>query len=132
MKTLAEHRFSTAVFGPAWTHEHFSTSSLIDAPASNAISIAKAVDGSMWKGFCLPDELGCDCRKGRPHHTKDYRSEPIIKYAREYPAGSVLFLETNFSGAFSVKAERGSVCLPFSFVRATTFPKISFLFTAFL
>lgn len=113
MRTLAEHGFSTAVFGPAWTHEHFSTSPPIDAPAANSIPIAKAVDRSMWKGFCLPDELGCDCRKGRPHHTKSYRSEPITKYAREYPAGSVLFLETNFSGALSVKAERGSVCLPF-------------------
>ncbi len=127
MKTLAEHGFSTAVFGPAWTHEHFSTSPLTDAPEGDTTTIAKAVNQSMWEGFYLPEELTCDCRKARPHHTRYYRSEPIIKHAREYPAGSHSFFETNFSRAFAVKAEQsGSVCLPSPFIKLRTFSWISF------
>ena len=120
MKTLANGGFSTAIFGPAWTHEHFSTSSLIHDPWGNTISTANAVDQSLWEGFALPEELGCDCRKGRPHHIKDYKLNPIIKSAREYPAGSISFLETNFSRAYILKVEQESgVCLPFHCLRST-------------
>ena len=112
MATLADEEFSTAIFGPAWTHEHFSASASIDAHYGSSISIAKAVDRSIWEGFSLPDQLDCDCRKGRPHHSKDYILNPIIKSAREYPAGSASFLETSFSPAFSVEVNKGSAVCP--------------------
>ena len=115
MRSLAEHGFSTAIFGPAWAHEHFSTSA--DGTYGGAEnSIAKAVDRSMWKGVLLPKELGCDCRKGRPHHNQYYTLEPIVKSACEYPAGSNSFLETDFGQAFAPNIEQGvDVCNSFYF-----------------
>ena len=111
MRTLAGDGFSTAIFGPAWTYEHFST-----FPNGNTMPIAKAVHRSMWEGFALPEELNCDCHKDRAHHSTDYRSNPIVNSARQYPAGSSLFLETNFSPAFAFKTEQRNVgCLPFHF-----------------
>ena len=60
---------------------------------------AEKVEHSMWEGTCLPELLLCDC-KGNPHHRSAYRNMPIMKSAREYPAGSSMFLETNFQQAF--------------------------------
>lgn len=54
----------------------------------------------MWHGTALPDELGCDCPVGRPHHTPEYISNPVVMHAREFPAGSSLFFETDFQGSF--------------------------------
>lgn len=49
---LANQGFSTAIFGPAWTHEHFPKGSLHGEP------MAQAVQRSMWEGASLPQELG--------------------------------------------------------------------------
>lgn len=54
----------------------------------------------MWEGQRLPFELGCDCHKGRPHHTQEYVRTPIVANAREFPAGSKHFFETDFHRAF--------------------------------
>lgn len=51
----------------------------------------------MWLGKLLPPDLGCDCYKRLPHET---RGIPIVKHAREFPAGSAHFFESDFSGAF--------------------------------
>ncbi len=99
MSALAESGFSAAVFGPGWQLEHFSNSS----PRGNCI--AESVERSMWQGSTLPDELNCDCRKGKPHHTQDYQSNPIVRYARQYPVGSSSFFETDFRGAFELTIE---------------------------
>ena len=96
-RALAEYGFSAAVFGPAWSWEHFSTS--IARPGN--LSVAKAVDRSLWEGASLPAELGCDCRKGRPHHTLSYRANPIIASVCEYPAGTSSFFDTDFTRAFA-------------------------------
>ena len=93
---LSQHGFSTALFAPAWTYEHFSTAT----PSSEELPIAVAVDRSMWEGIMLPDELGCDCRRGKPHHTEFYRSNPIIKQIDEFPTGSNQFFETHFSKGY--------------------------------
>ena len=47
MSVLAEAGFSTAIFGPAWTHEHFST-------AGYALSTAERVEHAMWLGQLFP------------------------------------------------------------------------------
>lgn len=101
MGVLAKGRYSTAIFAPAWSYEHFPTS----VPASTAClqgmtSIAKAVDRSVWEGFALPENLCCDCRQGRPHHDGDYQNTPIVASSREYPVGSSCYLHTDFSQAF--------------------------------
>ena len=54
----------------------------------------------MWLGSLLPADLGCDCHQGRPHHTQEYIESPIVHHAREFPAGSADFFETDFSTAF--------------------------------
>lgn len=77
------------------------------------MSVAKAVDKSMWEGTSLPNDLKCDCLKGRPHHVADYKSNPIIKYAKEHPAGSSKFFHTDFQGAFRRSGKE--VRLTFSF-----------------
>ena len=122
---LAQGGFSTAIFGPAWPYEHFSTSNKAALPTcaapriseseesfepmctlpprraepQNTFSEAEAVERSMWEGTCLPEQLLCNC-KGDPHHRSGYADMPIMKTAREYPAGSSSFLETNFQQAF--------------------------------
>ena len=63
-------------------------------------SEAEAVECAMWEGTPLPDELACNCENGHPHHRPGYREMPIVNAAREYPAGSSTFLETNFQEAF--------------------------------
>ncbi len=95
MSVLADRGFSTAIFGPAWTHEHFSSSS---SPSES--SDAESVQRSMWEGWPLPAELSCDCCEGMPHHTSFYQANPILAYAREYPVGSATFLETDFQETF--------------------------------
>ena len=47
----------------------------------------------------MPDEVGCDCHKGKPHHTKSYSSNPITRYACEFPRGSSDFFESDFTWA---------------------------------
>ena len=108
MRVLAKGRYSTAIFAPAWSYEHFPTS----VPASTAClpgveSIAKAVDRSVWEGFALPENLCCGCRQGRPHRHGDYQNTPIVASSREYPAGSSCYLHTDFTRAF--KRDGGSL-----------------------
>ena len=97
MKILSGYGFSTAVFAPAWPYEHFSAA-ISDFKRSD--SIAKNVDRSLWTGSTLWDELDCDCQSSKPHHTMHYKSNPIIKYAFEYPAGSSHFFESAFGKGF--------------------------------
>ncbi|MCJ1391478.1 hypothetical protein MMC18_004342 [Xylographa bjoerkii] len=96
IKVLNEHGFSSAIFGPAWAHEHFRTSS----ESLNEQSLAKSVDVSLWDGASLPRDIRCGCKNGQPHNTAFYEANPITGNAYEFPAGSSTFLETDFSGAF--------------------------------
>lgn len=113
MSFLSANGFSTAMFGPAWAYEHFTAFNI-----SSGIkpSIAHQVDDSMWTGICLPDELYCDCREGKPHHTDFYQSHAIIEFAQEYPTGSSRFFETRFVQAFQRCIDNASnvrlVCFP--------------------
>lgn len=100
MAALGQGEFSTAVFAPGWSYEHFDTSLTKSADAAAATTMARAVDRSVWQGVPLPVDVGCDCRKGKPHHTKDYRKHPILRHAREYPAGSSSYFHSDFAKAF--------------------------------
>ena len=108
MSVLAEAGFSTAIFGPAWTHEHFSTS------AGRAASTAECVEQAMWLGKLLPSDLGCDCHERQPHQTHEYVGAPIVDHAREFPAGSAHFFETDFGSAFQRVANSGGHVSPHS------------------
>ena len=111
MKTLAQEGFSTAVFAPAWTYEHFATSLSGPLDVTHVTSMAKSVDRSLWEGFRLPNDVGCGCHKGKPHHTEDYQKHPILCHAREYPAGSSSYLHTDFTRAFLSRSNGVSSCL---------------------
>lgn len=100
MAALNQADFSAAVFAPGWAYEHFNTSSTNSTDGAPATTMARAVDRSVWEGTALPVEVGCDCRKGKPHHTKDYRKHPILRHAREYPAGSSSYFHSDFARAF--------------------------------
>lgn len=100
MAALGQAEFSTAVFAPGWCYEHFDTSLPRSTDAAAATTMARAVDRSVWQGVPLPVDVGCDCRKGKPHHTKDYRKHPILRHAREYPAGSSSYFHSDFTTAF--------------------------------
>lgn len=101
LSALADRGFSTAIFGPAWTHEHFSLC-LSSSDSSNADSVQL----SMWEGWPLPADLACDCGEGKPHHTGLYQANPISAYAREYPVGSATYFETDFQTAFERKMNK--------------------------
>ena len=77
-------------------------------------SKAASVEDSMWKGSRLPDDVGCDCSFGRPHHTDVYEANAILKYAREFPAGSSRFFQTDFQQAFEI-AQVGGIQPTFNF-----------------
>lgn len=100
MSLLSASGFSTAMFAPAWVYEHFPTSARVGVGLKDGPSIAHQVDESVWKGVPLPENLLCDCRKGRPHHTKFYKNHPVTRYAQQYAAGSSRFFETRFTPAF--------------------------------
>lgn len=100
MSVLSASGFSAAMFAPAWPYEHFAISPSAVSGFKDGPSVADRVDQSLWTGVPLPDELFCDCHKGKPHHTQFYQEHPIARYAREYPAGSSTFFETSFTPAF--------------------------------
>ena len=93
MRTLADTSVSTAVFAPGWTHEHFS------CELNGLEAVSDRVSRSLWEGTALPELLDCDCR-GRPHHSSQYQSYPILESAIEYPAGTYEYFSTDFSSAF--------------------------------
>ena len=68
--------------------------------------MARSVQQSMWEGFQLPAEVGCDCRERKPHHTKCYQEQPILRHAYEFPSGSPSYLYTDFSRAFLASSGR--------------------------
>ena len=96
---LAQEGFSAAVFAPAWTYEHFPVCPFHHPNGTPMPSMARSVERALWEGCQLPVEVCCSCH-GRPHHTRDYRKHPILHYAREFPAGSLSYLYTDFTKAF--------------------------------
>ncbi|KAF1990627.1 glycoside hydrolase family 85 protein [Aulographum hederae CBS 113979] len=84
--------FSAGVFGPAWSFEHFGSSS-------------QEVECAVWSGEVLPADLGCDCRPAHPHHTLEYQSHPMVKSAREFPLGSEHFLYSDFTLPFTMTSD---------------------------
>ena len=68
----------------------------------------------MWKGSNLPNDLDCDCKYGKPHHTDLYQENAITKYAREFPAGTSMFFQTDFQQAFEESQVRiAATCIDY-------------------
>ncbi|KAF2084673.1 glycoside hydrolase family 85 protein, partial [Saccharata proteae CBS 121410] len=86
VKDLSGLGFSTGIFAPAWTYEHF--------PGHGA-----AMERCMWEGDALSDDITCGCRSASQHPTNT--DNPITSSACWYPAGSPTFFYTNFSRAFA-------------------------------
>ena len=110
MGVLAQEGFSTAVFAPAWTYEHFPICPSDHPNGARTLSMARSVERALWEGCQLPVEVCCNCH-GRPHHTGDYRKHPILHYARESPAGSLSYLYTDFTKAFLSASNGVRSCL---------------------
>lgn len=63
---LAQEGFSAALFGPAWTYEHFSGAR------------GRQMDQVMWDGQALPDEVDCSCEETHQTHPPNLE-QPIIR-----------------------------------------------------
>lgn len=87
---LAGLGLSVGVFAPAWSFEHF--------PGHG-----RTMERAMWEGSELPDLVSCDCGDCQVRHRPN-ENFAILKYAREFPAGSDRFFQTDFSRAFSKHA----------------------------
>ncbi|CAK1362274.1 Cytosolic endo-beta-N-acetylglucosaminidase [Cercospora beticola] len=88
VQVLQELGLNAGLFAPGWSYEHFSDHN-------------SAVEGAIWKGTPLPEDLACDCDPQRPHDTAPYQQHGVVEYAKAFPAGSSTFFHTNFERAFS-------------------------------
>ncbi|THY32756.1 hypothetical protein D6D01_02470 [Aureobasidium pullulans] len=86
---LAEVGLGSGLFAPAWPYEHFPSR-----------SDSEAVERSMWTGNPLPETLCCSCTVRDRHAIRNYMTEPILKNAHEFPAGSENFFYTDFKQGF--------------------------------
>lgn len=115
INALANLNFSTAIFAPGWTFEHFRGGTDRSDHAQGAPQAGRLVEQTMWEGAKLSEDLQCDCTKGMQQHKLDFQNHPIVRHAQEFPAGSGTYFETDFKRAFSVgRQSEQAVCTPFS------------------
>lgn len=101
VNALANLNFSTAIFAPGWTFEHFREGTVQSDHARKAPQAGRLVEQTMWEGAKLPTNLQCNCTKGIEQHRLYFQNHPIVRHAREYPAGSATYFETDFNRAFT-------------------------------
>ncbi|KAJ4348038.1 uncharacterized protein N0V89_009410 [Didymosphaeria variabile] len=89
---LAEIGLSAGVFAPAWSFEHFP-------------QYGKTVECAMWEGRASGTEMTCSCRGGADYCHPVNSSQPIVRGATRYPAGSERFFYTDFNRAFATHHE---------------------------
>lgn len=88
---LARRGLSATVFAPAWTFEHF--------PGRG-----RTMEKAVWDGLVPPADLDCSCGKANQHHPYN-RGYPIVRSARQFPAGSESFFYTDFTRGFGRNRE---------------------------
>lgn len=86
VRKLAELGFSSGIFAPGWSFEHF--------PGNG-----KLVEKAIWEGGPMPTETECSCGDYNNRHKQNWQ-DAIVLSAREFSAGSRSFFFTDFSGAF--------------------------------
>ncbi|KAI9877757.1 MAG: hypothetical protein M1830_002922 [Pleopsidium flavum] len=99
VNTLANFNFSTAIFAPAWTFEHFWG---MTKDSEHAPPPGRLVEQYLWEGAELPKDIQCYCKKGITQHTMEFKNYPLLRHGREYAAGSSTFFETAFKRAYQV------------------------------
>jgi hypothetical protein len=92
VEKLAEIGLSAGIFAPAWTFEHF--------PGHG-----RAMERAVWDGVDLPDNMSCSCDPACQCHPPNHRS-PVVRYAREFPAGSETFFYTDFNRSFGYHGDK--------------------------
>ena len=102
INALANLNFATAIFAPGWTFEHFRAGLDQSDRAREASQAGRRIEQTMWEGAKLPDNLQCDCTKRIQQHKLYFQNHPIVRHAREYPAGSATYFETDFTRAFAI------------------------------
>ncbi|MCJ1477299.1 hypothetical protein MMC13_005970 [Lambiella insularis] len=128
VNTLQAHGFRPAIFGPAWTYEHFSSTPVADGSQQ---TMARSAEQSLWEGARLPSDLRCDCKKGKPHHTVDYQQHPITRHAMEFPGGSSTYFDSDFGRAFSeARSEDGQRLFRSTLGNQAVLPRLRPLFWA--
>jgi hypothetical protein len=91
---LAEIGISAGVFAPAWTFEHF--------PGHGNVA-----EQAVWDGLVLPANLDCSCGKASEHHPFN-RGFPVVRFAREFAAGSERFFYTDFARSFGRHCDKST------------------------
>jgi hypothetical protein len=89
---LAEMGLSAGVFASAWSFEHF--------PGHG-----RDIERTIWEGTPLPDDVACSCGDCKKRHQPNV-AKPIVKYARQFNAGSDAFFYTDFSRAFGTHKDQ--------------------------
>lgn len=113
INALANLNFSTAIFAPGWTFEHFQGTDRSDH-AREAPQAGRLVEQTMWEGAKLSDDLQCDCTNGIQQHKLNFQNHPIVRHAQEFPAGSTSYFETDFNRAFTAgRPSEQAVCTLF-------------------
>lgn len=114
INALANLNFSTAIFAPGWTFEHFRRGTERSDHAGEAPQAGRLMEQTMWEGAKLSKGLQCDCTKGIQQHKLDFQNHPIVQHARKYPAGSATYFETDFNRAFTTRRRsEQAVCTHF-------------------
>jgi len=112
INALANLNFSTAIFAPGWTFEHFRGGPDRTEHARQAPQAGRLVEQTMWEGAKLSKDLQCDCTKGIQQHKLDFQNHPIVRHAQEFPAGSATYFEIDFNRAFTVgRGSEQAVCI---------------------
>lgn len=101
VKELAGKGVSAGLFAPAWTRQHF-----------RGVEQRRNVERAVWVGEELEVVVKCDCRPGwfdpkDPHRTAEYQDIPLVRSARQFPAGSERYFRTNFHQGFTRRKEDG-------------------------
>lgn len=95
---VAELGLSAGIFAPAWSFEHFPHH-------------GRAVEQAMWEGKSFSEDTECSCGNGSTRHQPNI-DFPILRSAKEFPAGSESFFYADFSRAWCEhKVEDNNVVL---------------------
>ena len=95
VKPLAKRGLGAAIFSAHWAYPHFYRA----GHEGEGDMYSRAVDRFMWEGTPDIDKLDgltCSCGVGT-HRRPDFKDNPIVKFAKQYPAGSDGFFYTDYT-----------------------------------
>jgi hypothetical protein len=112
VNTLAHARknhaegLGTAIFAAHWAFQHYTPGTQMDRfmweGKPDLIEYLETDPKNMYNHVNRPD-VCCNCDGGtlKNHLREDFRTSPITKFARQYPAGSNSFFHTDYTEAYT-------------------------------